>query len=207
MFSLLAPVIYHHSVSLVACSLCAASATPLLDESVGDDFSLISFTREAVLSHAVYLSQLLKYESIFVAVSLSVRRVHSINQLLVSSSSSPSPLLQPCDKLEDELSYAFESLISSELIVSPHQEDLFNEEAQQWTSRIVRRAMYSLNEDGAAADNFTATEETFSVRRRCIKNVLTLAWPQQLGVCGCTSWPGRPHITGCEKRLGFPSGT
>lgn len=49
--------------------------------------------------------------------------------------------------METELSNSFESLISSELILSPEAEDTFNEEAQQWTSRIARKAIYGFHEE------------------------------------------------------------
>lgn len=58
-------------------------------------------------------------------------------------------IMQPCKDLENDLGIAFESLISSELIVSEDHslEDTYNEEAQQWTSRIAHRAGYGFGED------------------------------------------------------------
>ncbi|KAF6041301.1 GPAM [Bugula neritina] len=106
--------------SLLACSICAASGVALLDSSTEDQFSSVSVTKHEVVEHAIYLANLFKYEFLFIA---------------------------PCKDLETELSNSFESLISSELILSPEAEDTFNEEAQQWTSRIARKAIYGFHEE------------------------------------------------------------
>lgn len=53
---------------VVACSVCAAVGTPLLDSSV-EDISSACFTKDQVVSSAVFLADVLRYESQFVPVS------------------------------------------------------------------------------------------------------------------------------------------
>lgn len=55
----------------------------------------------------------------------------------------------------------FESLITSEMIISPEPEDTYNEEAQQWTSRIVRRTMFNMHEDDV--DDYYLPDKQYKV--------------------------------------------
>ena len=82
--------------------------------------------------------------------------------------------LQPCQNLENELGDVFESLITSEMISSPEPEDTYNEEAQQWTSRIVRRTMYALHGDDA--DDFYLPDKEYKVFKRGVRMWIVAPW-------------------------------
>lgn len=69
--------------------------------------------------------------------------------------------VQPCNSLEDQLADAFEMLVAEEVIVSPDQEDEFNEEAQQWASRIKRTTMHSVYGDDV--DDYDVYEREYQV--------------------------------------------
>ncbi|XP_067938186.1 glycerol-3-phosphate acyltransferase 1, mitochondrial-like [Watersipora subatra] len=120
--------------SLIACSVCAATGVTLLDGSSLDRYSATSFTKESVLEYAVYLADVMKYEYLFTA---------------------------PCKDFETELDETFESLISQELFTTLGVEDTYNEEAEQWTSNIVRRTMYGFDTDDM--DDFASPEKEYKL--------------------------------------------
>ena len=52
---------------VTACSVCASTGLALLDSSV--NYESVTFTKESVLEHALYLGSLMKYEYLLTAVS------------------------------------------------------------------------------------------------------------------------------------------
>lgn len=63
------------------CSICASAGQPLLDDSVLTDvFGSVSFTKEEVISHALYLAEVLRYEGQLVLVSRTTGHRH-LNQV------------------------------------------------------------------------------------------------------------------------------